>query len=596
MRHIFLLILFLAIPVMANTYYVDTTGVEEDSLRDAINLAASNPGIDTIILRDGTYNLSSQLELIDSLVLMGENGYPACTLLASASSGNQYRPLYCSGKSNIEIKGLTITGGYADNGGGIYLGNVSDVKIDSCNIVRNKATTYGGGLYMENSSDTVTISNCMFQGDSAVPANGWGGGIYILSPTYVLIENTEIQKCYTYNHGSAVIASGGGQVDFINVMIQENTCLSGSSTLIISNSTHANIDRSVVVNNFATAYTSVYAVGTGTVANITRSIICGNIAESDVVGGIATNQSKMFVDSSFLVDNVSITSATTGLGMAVYSTDSLSINNSNVYFNTYQPDTEFTNSASYPQDFENNYWYITDSSEIAGLFSGPVDFYPFSTTQMPAGVPGEPSSITSLSVYSDSGMAQTADSLYSGNFYLKLEGTDLNPDLIDGATVILRSHANTHGIALLLLETGENTGIFTGTFRADSTAGSNARYDDAYNIIRYLSSGDTVWVISAKDTTEKIYLTKTYTGLSLKPEKTEMEIPFLSDIIKYAVAKSEDVKIEVIDITGRVVAIPVSGEVKPGHYTLRMDLPQGVYFVRMKARDYTATKKMVIVK
>jgi hypothetical protein len=74
--------------------------------------------------------------------------------------------------------------------------------------------------------------------------------------------------------------------------------------------------------------------------------------------------------------------------------------------------------------------------------------------------------------------------------------------------------------------------------------------------------------------------------------------------IEFRVAEPGPVTIEVFDITGRRVATLVDRRMTPGTYEVTWDgrtasgqrLASGVYLYRMKARDFTATRRMTIVK
>jgi hypothetical protein len=69
--------------------------------------------------------------------------------------------------------------------------------------------------------------------------------------------------------------------------------------------------------------------------------------------------------------------------------------------------------------------------------------------------------------------------------------------------------------------------------------------------------------------------------------------------IKYYVARSSQVKIVVYDIMGREVQTLVNKTLNPGMYESSFDgssLTGGVYFYKMSACDYSATKKMMIKK
>ncbi len=69
--------------------------------------------------------------------------------------------------------------------------------------------------------------------------------------------------------------------------------------------------------------------------------------------------------------------------------------------------------------------------------------------------------------------------------------------------------------------------------------------------------------------------------------------------IDYDIPKNSNVKITVYDMTGREVAVPVNEFRNAGKYTLNfnaMKLASGVYYYRLQAGDYTAIKKMTLLK
>jgi hypothetical protein len=74
--------------------------------------------------------------------------------------------------------------------------------------------------------------------------------------------------------------------------------------------------------------------------------------------------------------------------------------------------------------------------------------------------------------------------------------------------------------------------------------------------------------------------------------------------LKYGVPRTSRVRIKVYDTSGRVVRSLVNDDVKPGFHTLKWQgeteqgrqLAQGIYFVRMLAPDFQATRKLVFLK
>jgi hypothetical protein len=70
--------------------------------------------------------------------------------------------------------------------------------------------------------------------------------------------------------------------------------------------------------------------------------------------------------------------------------------------------------------------------------------------------------------------------------------------------------------------------------------------------------------------------------------------------IKFSVKNSSFVTINIYDITGKVVAVPVNQNLKSGEYKLEFDasnLPSGIYLYSMSANgNLISTKKMLVVK
>ena len=118
-------------------------------------------GEQTITLTVGQY-------LIDKdLAIMGP-GAELLTLDANDAS----RVFYVGAETDVAISGLTMTGGSASNGGGIY--NYGDtLTITDSAIVGNLASYNGAGIY--NNTGTLNLINSTLAGNSA---GNYGGGIY----------------------------------------------------------------------------------------------------------------------------------------------------------------------------------------------------------------------------------------------------------------------------------------------------------------------------------------------------------------------------------------------------------------------------------
>jgi predicted acyl esterase len=69
--------------------------------------------------------------------------------------------------------------------------------------------------------------------------------------------------------------------------------------------------------------------------------------------------------------------------------------------------------------------------------------------------------------------------------------------------------------------------------------------------------------------------------------------------ITYSIPKAEKVRITLSDILGKESAVLVNGNKKQGTHTLELDgrrLASGTYFYTLKTRDFTDTKKMILIK
>ena len=69
--------------------------------------------------------------------------------------------------------------------------------------------------------------------------------------------------------------------------------------------------------------------------------------------------------------------------------------------------------------------------------------------------------------------------------------------------------------------------------------------------------------------------------------------------IKYSIPQSANVVIKVFDVLGNEIETLISGEKPAGTYELTWNaanLPSGVYFYQLRAGDYIAVKKMLLLK
>ena len=67
----------------------------------------------------------------------------------------------------------------------------------------------------------------------------------------------------------------------------------------------------------------------------------------------------------------------------------------------------------------------------------------------------------------------------------------------------------------------------------------------------------------------------------------------------YPLSRGEMVTLKVYDILGKEIQTLVNEQLQPGSYEVTFDgsnLPSGIYFYQLKTGDFTATKKLVLLK
>jgi hypothetical protein len=130
-------------------------------------------------------------------------------------NGSLYHVVMIRDVTNVKLENLVIRGGNAngsdpDNrGGGIYVSNVSYLVIESNVVIRNNSAMYGGGVYLEDSSNT-TISSSVYSNSAA-----YGGGLYLSSSPDTTISGSVYSNSAYY---------GGG----LFLAFSPNTTISGS--------------------------------------------------------------------------------------------------------------------------------------------------------------------------------------------------------------------------------------------------------------------------------------------------------------------------------------------------------------------------------
>ncbi|HLM01240.1 MAG TPA: FG-GAP-like repeat-containing protein [Pyrinomonadaceae bacterium] len=241
-------------------------------MREAIIQANTADDVDTIVFDSQVFSTpktitltSGQLAPFYSVIIEG----PGADLL-TISGNNQSRIFFNNlSSSELTIKNLTLTGGFAANGGAIYTGN--SLKLSNLVITGNKAMgaevtgdgfpgALGGGIYSTGGltlTDSI-ISNNLASGVVIITANpnvgdagsaGGGGGIFSPGVAPLIVNCTFINNMAKgagsptapagksgaqggAAYGGAYYGSSGSRV--INSTFINNSAVAGSGGSIVS--------------------------------------------------------------------------------------------------------------------------------------------------------------------------------------------------------------------------------------------------------------------------------------------------------------------------------------------------------------------------
>jgi filamentous hemagglutinin family protein len=263
------------------------------------------------------------------------------------SGNNTSRVFNISGLgTSVNLNGIAIAQGNADNGGGIQVGSGNTLNLTDSILTNNTATTEGGGLY---NLGVVNISNSTFSGNNALTggaiantgsliidasnflnnnASSIAGAIFNDVSANLTISNSNITGNSAVEFGGGIFNDSLGNININNSNINNNiaTTFDGggiynndSATLVISNSSF----------NGNTAGFEGGAIRNVGISSITETTISGNSAAFG--GGIGNGGTFTIIDNSIFSGN-----SASQNGGAIYNAPSFSvaINNSNFVGNS----------------------------------------------------------------------------------------------------------------------------------------------------------------------------------------------------------------------------------------------------------------------
>ena len=295
-------------PAAAATLTVTKTADTNDglcnsdcSLREAVVAAEGATGPDTIKVPAGTYRLDSgegNLDITSEVTIRSVGG----TAVIDGEGTDRVLEILETGDATL--RGLRITGGVAERGGGIN--NLGVLTVVESTVDNNTATSFGGGINNE-STGTLIVSNSTISGNTVSGTGSGGdrgGGISTIGTSR--ITGTTISGNSAVN-GGGIMSWGPG------TLVLESSLLTGNSS-VLSGGAIFNFEADMTVTNSTLSGNLAGAVGgailqsdSGELTTVNSTIV-GNYADADGdgfgEGGGIYAEVAVTMRNSILADNV----------------------------------------------------------------------------------------------------------------------------------------------------------------------------------------------------------------------------------------------------------------------------------------------------
>jgi len=274
-------------------------------------------GLDTIVLTSGDITIDKSLTIIGPAYDLAVSGNASSRIFDV--NGNDITVLI---SDLIITNGLATGSGIDEYGGGIYLGEADNsVTISNCTIVGCTADEDGGGLYV-NAGVTLTVRDSRVSGNTATDK---GGGAYLFSGAYTL------DTCRIYENESS---QGGGLCigdlndptttgTIVNCVVSNNTTSSlGGGIYCNGDSNNLSMAGCTITVNTSGSYGGGMYVGASvTDASSTRVLVNGTTfsdnAATNSGGGIYVNDQVVYMTNCTISGNSSTAATFDGGGIAV---------------------------------------------------------------------------------------------------------------------------------------------------------------------------------------------------------------------------------------------------------------------------------------
>jgi hypothetical protein len=200
------------------------------SLRQAVNLANALTSADTISFEPSVFAAAQVITLTDGPLVLTDSA--TTTILGPGPmlltvSGNHMSRVFQVQGGSAALWGLTITGGSADRGGGLY--NNGTLSLTDCTVSGNFASGFGGGLY--NIGGTLSLTDATISGNSVYSSSNFtaGGGLATAQGGTATLTNVTVYGNSGAGYGGGLYTSGSLAIPEGSTLTLTNVTVSGNS-------------------------------------------------------------------------------------------------------------------------------------------------------------------------------------------------------------------------------------------------------------------------------------------------------------------------------------------------------------------------------
>ena len=204
-----------------------------------------------------------------------------------------------------------ITGGNAEYGGGIYIGEYGKVEMNGGKISNNQASQYGGGVYLEMRNASFTLKNGEISENTAVK----GAGVYLDRYVSFTMEGGSVSNNTSSHSGGGVFASVSSKFNMSGGEISLNESTNNGGGVCVEGGYFTMSESAQVSNNVSKRQGGGVYVGSNGHFTVNSGKITDNTADGQG-GGVYSNRGDFELKDVSITDNKT---DTFGGGIYVYS-------------------------------------------------------------------------------------------------------------------------------------------------------------------------------------------------------------------------------------------------------------------------------------